>query len=263
MIENNQPERDPTKLYSNKAQAYAKHRPDYSPRAFAAFKEASRIPTQSVVLDVGSGTGMLTRHLLRHFDTVYGIEPTKEMREISEDAFRNQPRFHSLDGRAEAIPLPNQYVDLIAVGQAIHWFQPKPALVEFQWVAKHQAWLLLAHIQSLDEELNQAISTIFTEGNGILSRSEHPPSNLVPNGYYFQSGKFKTERFVHSRPEPWETFVGGIVTAAYAPDQGHPLYGKFTSAARKVFQLFSQDGILTWKIATEISYGILASGLTP
>jgi len=211
-----------------------------------------------VVVDIGSGTGMLTRHLLAYYDTVYAVEPTPEMRLIAEKSLGTHPGFHSLDARAEEIPLPDHSVNLIAVGQAIHWFQPEAALAAFQRIGKPKTWLLLAHIHSKDEELNQAISTIFREEYGLLPSSEHPPSNLVPNGFYFIHGQFETRLFPHSRQESWECFLGGIGTAAYAPDYDHPLYDKFVQAARDVFERFSHNHLLTWNIATEISFGYLA-----
>jgi SAM-dependent methyltransferase len=250
--------KDSTRLYAEKAGIYAQHRPDYAPEAFTAFLETARLPRQSVVVDVGSGTGMLTRHLLNHFDTVYAVEPTLEMRQMAEEALESQSGFHSLDGKAESMPLPEDCVDLVAVGQAIHWFQPEKALNEFQRVAQTGARLLLAHIKSLDEGLNQALETIFTEENGVLPQAERPPSNLVPKGYYFADGHFETLEFPYNHEETWECFLGGMVSAAYSPDPEHPLYPRFVQATREVFYRYNQGDRLVWKIATEISFGFLA-----
>ena len=109
----------------------------------------------------------------------------------------------------------------------------------------------------MDEVLNQALSTIFTEENGLMPVSEQPPSDLAPKSFYFAAGEFETQQFPHSKPETWESFLGGIATAAFAPDKNHPRYGKFIQATRKVFERFSKDDILNWEIATEISYGTL------
>jgi SAM-dependent methyltransferase len=260
MIEKYKPsvQRDPTRLYSNKARVYAQSRPDYTPEALEAFQNAARIPPHAVVLDVGSGTGMLTRQLLEYYDTVYALEPTPEMRRIAENDLGDQPGFHSLDARAEDIPLHENSVDLIAAGQAIHWFEPEGSLRAFQRVAKPQTWLLLAHIKSMDEELNQAIGVVFSEEYGCLPQSEHPPSNLVPDSYYFADGDLKTISFPHDHIETWECFLGGIASAAYAPDTDHPLYNRFVQATRETFDNFSQDDLLTWKIATVLQFGHLA-----
>jgi len=248
---------DATQLYTNKAGIYGQHRPEYNPEAISTFQAAVGLPRCTIVLDTGSGTGLLTRHLLKHYETVYALEPSANMQAVAAAKLGEHPGFKPLTAPAERIPLSNQSVDLIAAGQAIHWFQPEAALVEFQRIAKPGAWLLLAYIKSRDEALNQALGTIFTEENGLMPLSEQPPSDLVPKSFYFAGGEFETQQFPHNHPETWECFLGGMATAAFAPNLDHPLYGNFIQAARKVFEQFSKDGILDWKIATEISYGCL------
>jgi SAM-dependent methyltransferase len=259
MIEANKPfvKRDPTRLYTHKASIYAQSRPDYTPEAFTTFQQVAKLPRQAVVLDIGSGTGMVTRHLLDLFDTVYAVEPTLEMRVIAERDLGGRPGFYSLDGKAEGIPLSDNFVDLITVGQAIHWFQPDATLGEFQRVAKPKAWLLLAHIKSMDEALNKSVGELFKEEYGCLPQDEHPPSNQVPDSYYFESGKYETLQFPHTSVESWQRFLGGIGSAAYAPDKDHPLYSKYVQAARNLFEKFGENDLLKWKIATVISFGQL------
>ena len=218
---------DPTRLYSKKALIYGKNRPDYAPEALKAFQDFVELPPESTVIDVGSGTGMLTRHLLIYYARVYALEPNQAMRAIAEREMGDQSGFHSLDARAETIPLPDHSVRLIAVGQAIHWFHPEDTLREFQRIAQPQAWLLLAHIRSMDEALNQAMNEIYTESNGCLPRNRRPPSNQVDNSYYFEEGKFKTLQFLHNSKENRERFLEGIASAAYAPDKEHPRFDRF------------------------------------
>lgn len=254
---------DPSWLYSKKALTYANNRPDYAPEALKAFQDLVKLPADSIVIDVGSGTGMLTRHLLDHYGKVYALEPNQAMREIAERGMGDQPGFHSLGGRAEDIPLLDQSIDLIVVGQAIHWFTPEETLAEFQRIAKPNSWLLLAHIRSMDESLNQSMNDIFTESNGCLPRDQRPSSNQVPNSYYFEGGKFEILRFLHNSKEDWTRFLGGLASAAYAPDEDHPLYNKFTQAVRQTFDKYKKDDTLTWKIATEISFGQLLQQKDP
>jgi len=69
---------------SSKVEDYVKYRPGY-PRAVIALLTAKcALSRDSVVADVGSGTGILSELLLRHGNTVYGIEPNKEMRAAAE-----------------------------------------------------------------------------------------------------------------------------------------------------------------------------------
>lgn len=256
-------QQDPTWLYTRKAQTYAKYRPDYAPEALIVFRDSVTLPPESTAIDVGSGTGMLTRHLLGYCEKVFALEPNPAMREIAEREMGDQPGFRSLRGRAEDIPLPDHSIDLIVVGQAIHWFYPEETLAEFQRIAKPMAWLLLAHIRSMDESLNQAMNDIFTESNGCLPSNQRPSSNQVTNSYYFNGGKFETLRFLHNSKEDWTRFLGGIASATYAPDEDHPLYNKFAQAVRQIFDKYKKDNTLTWKIATEISFGLLLQQRDP
>ena len=219
--------------------------------------ENSGLPRESIVADIASGTGILTHHLLDHFELVYAVEPNEAMRLVAEANLGGRPGFHSLAGSAERIPLPQNSVDIITAGHAIHWFRPEEALAEFQRIAKSGAYLLLAHIKSLDENLNNALAPLWTEENGCVPKAEQPRSFDVRFSDFFHGGTFQQLQFPHVHPETWESFLGGLETASYAPDQDHPKYANFVRATREIFDCFSKDGILEWQITTEISYGHL------
>jgi SAM-dependent methyltransferase len=74
------------------------------------------------VLDLGAGTGKLTRALLALGMEVVAVEP--------DDAMRAVVPTEALAGTAEDIPLPDASVDAVLVGQAFHWFDAERALPE-------------------------------------------------------------------------------------------------------------------------------------
>jgi SAM-dependent methyltransferase len=71
------------------------------------------------VLDVGAGTGKLTRFLLRHGAIVSVIEPDDEMRKI---LVRRSPEVEVLLGRAESVPADDASFDAVFSSSAWHWF---------------------------------------------------------------------------------------------------------------------------------------------
>jgi SAM-dependent methyltransferase len=79
------------------------------------------------VLDLGAGTGKLTRSLATRELEVIAVEPIDEMRAGLVEAL---PEVRALAGTAEAIPLPDASVDAITVAQAWHWVDPERATAE-------------------------------------------------------------------------------------------------------------------------------------
>jgi SAM-dependent methyltransferase len=93
-----------------------------------------------VVLDLAAGTGKLTRLLVQRFPRVIAIEPLAGMRAVLE---RVVPEAESLEGTAEAIPLPDASVDAAFVAEAFHWFDAAAAARELARVIRPGGMLRL------------------------------------------------------------------------------------------------------------------------
>jgi len=85
------------------------------------------------VLDLGAGTGKLTRVLAERYRRVVAVEPLDGMRAILEQVV---PSVESHAGTAEAIPLPDASVDGVFAGQAFHWFANDEAVTEIARVLR-------------------------------------------------------------------------------------------------------------------------------
>ncbi len=84
----------------------------------------------SRVVDLGAGTGILTRQLVALGHEVIPVEPDPAMRALIPAELA--PR----DGTAEAIPLPDASVDAVVAGQAYHWFDQDKAHPEIARVLR-------------------------------------------------------------------------------------------------------------------------------
>jgi SAM-dependent methyltransferase len=105
------------------AAAYERGRPPYPPEAVGWLLPAGA----SRVLDLGAGTGKLTRQLRDRGLDVIAVEPSEGMREQLVRAVPGVP-VHA--GSAEEIPLPDHSVDAVLVAQAWHWVDRSRAVPE-------------------------------------------------------------------------------------------------------------------------------------
>jgi len=115
------------------ADVYERARPEYPPDAVAWIVEELGLRPGRTVLDLGAGTGKLTRALVPTGAQVIAVEPGErmlaELRTVLPDVDAHL-------GAAESIPLPDDSVDAITVGQAFHWFRHDEALPELHRVLR-------------------------------------------------------------------------------------------------------------------------------
>jgi SAM-dependent methyltransferase len=79
------------------------------------------------VVDIGAGTGKLTRQLVALGHEVTAVEPSAEMLDQLRAAV---PGVRALQAGAEELPLEDGAVDVAVAAQAFHWFDPAIALPE-------------------------------------------------------------------------------------------------------------------------------------
>ncbi len=123
------------------ADAYERARPSYPADAVAAIVSALDLRPGRTVLDLGAGTGKLTRLIEPSGARILALEPVQAMRARLVEAV---PGAEAVDGTAEAIALPNASVDAIVVAQAFHWFDAIRALSEMHRVLRPGGRVALA-----------------------------------------------------------------------------------------------------------------------
>jgi SAM-dependent methyltransferase len=82
---------------------------------------------RDVVVDLGAGTGLLTRALSGRAGHIIAVEPDERMRDV---LAARSPGVEVLAGRGEAIPLPDAAADAVLVSSAWHWMNPGRAVPE-------------------------------------------------------------------------------------------------------------------------------------
>jgi SAM-dependent methyltransferase len=160
--------------FGTAAGLYERGRPPYPPEALDWLLPAGA----RRVLDLGAGTGKLTRQLAARGLDVVAVEPTDGMRAELE---RVLPGVPALAGSAEQIPLDDGTVDVVLAAQAWHWVDPAQAVPEVARVLAPGGTLGLAWNERDERvdwvaELGRIIGETRgqDEGAGAANTSDHP-----------------------------------------------------------------------------------------
>jgi SAM-dependent methyltransferase len=172
--------------FGNTAEHYERGRPGW-PDGVA---EVGGLPPSAAVLDLGAGTGKLTRVLARRFARVTAVEPDASMRGVCS-------RFASnvLEGSAEAIPLADGSIDGVFCADCFHWFDWPVAIAEIERVLRPGGVLVMCfHAGGGETDPPYPL-----EAREVFSRFRRP--GIEPGGKIYESGAWK-EPFTYSAFEP-------------------------------------------------------------
>jgi SAM-dependent methyltransferase len=128
---------DPARSFGRVAEAYERGRPSWPASAVDLVAATLGLEHDHAVLDLGAGTGKLTRLLLERFDRVVSLEPDASMRALLPAAAE------ALTGTAEEIPLPEGSVAAVFCGESFHWFDWPRAIPEIARVLQPGGGLVL------------------------------------------------------------------------------------------------------------------------
>jgi SAM-dependent methyltransferase len=129
-----------SRSFETVAADYERHRPDYPEDALRWAAERLELSVGARVLDVGAGTGKLTRELVALGFEAVAVEPGAPMLAQLREAV---PAAETHVAPAEAIPLPDESVDAAFAGQAFHWFDRERAVPELHRVIRREGGLAL------------------------------------------------------------------------------------------------------------------------
>ena len=144
--------------FDRAVEIYEEARPEYPPEAVARIVERLGLRPGRAVLDLGAGTGKLTRQLVGTGARIVAVEPLPAMRARLEELV---PEAEALAGSAEAIPLPDGSIDAVTVGQAFHWFRVDEALPELHRVLRSGGGIALVwNVRDPADPVNAAVDEI-------------------------------------------------------------------------------------------------------
>lgn len=255
------PERDPTKRFSSRVGNYARYRPGYPKEILELLKTECGLTRESVVADIGSGTGKLTELFLANGNAVFGVEPNREMREAGERLLAGSSKFTSVAATAEETTLHDASVDFIAAGQAFHWFDRKRCRVEFARILKRGGWVVLVwndrktEATPFLEEYEKLLKDYATD----YSKVDHKniDDEVVREFFGYAPGK---KTFPSSQEFDYDGLEGRLLSSSYAPEQGQAKHTEMIRDLEKLFEMRQEDGRVQFVYDTVVYYGRLNQG---
>ena len=250
---------DPTERFTRRVDHYVKHRPSYPHAVLYLLERRCGLTSDSVVADVGSGTGLLSELFLNNGNRVLGVEPNKEMREAGERRLAHHPRFTSVAGTAEDTTLGDASVDFVVAGQAFHWFDPERARAEFARILEPRGWAVVVwNLRRKDatpflEAYERLLATYRTDrGEAEIWRRGDEMA-----GAFFGSGSFESATFDNEQVLDLDGFKGRLLSISYVPAEGEPGSEDMLRNVEEIFDEHQRHGRVRIEYDTKVYYGRL------
>ena len=249
--------------FDGKAGFYAQNRPSY-PQEFIDYLYTDvGMTADSIIANIGSGTGLLTRLLLEKGSTVFAVEPSADMRAQAEADLGGFDKFVSVNSHAENTTLADSSVDFITVATAFHWFNRQAFKAESRRILKTGGQVIIVY-NSRDEEsdlvksfyeVNRKYCPDFQNftGSGTL---------LLPEKAGFFDDFFAETYAVKIIPNDIlydeKNFVARSLSSSYALRETDANFPAYVNELQSFFQKHSTNGILTMPNITHSCTGTVS-----
>lgn len=244
--------------FSSRVENYIRFRPGYPPQILDLLRKECGFGADSVVADVGSGTGKLSELFLENGSRVIGVEPNETMRAAAERLLSSYDRFVSVNGAAEDTTLAASSVDFVTAGQAFHWFDRKKARSEFARILKPKGWAVLIWNQRrLDSTpfLRDCEALLLRYGTDYQKvRHENVTGEVGP---FFDPESYTFAHFDNVQQFDLEGLKGRVFSASYTPEPGNPNFEPMLHSLAEIFSKHAHNGVVEFEYDTTVYYGHL------
>lgn len=209
-----------------------------------------------MIADIGSGTGISSEIFLENGNTVYAIEPNKEMREAAEELHKKDKTFISINATAEKTSLKENSIDLIIVGQAFHWFDKLHSKKEFQRIINSNGHLVLMwNDRKLESHFQQAYERMLREFVPDYEEVNYRNVDEITIESFFLPHSYSLQTFPHSQYFDFDGLKGRLLSSSYAPLKHENSYKPMMNRLEKIFKEFSVNSHVEFEYCCNLYYG--------
>jgi len=249
---------NPTARFSSRVDDYIRYRPSYPADVVHLLARECGLSAGSTVADIGSGTGFLAKLFLELGCAVTGVEPNREMRGAGDRILSRYGKFRSVDGRAETTGLPDSSVDLVAAGQAFHWFDPPATRAEFRRILRSPRWVALVWNERLENgEFLAGYEDLMRRYSADYSKVDHRRIDADRITQFFEHRNWKLGTFPNVQHFDWTGLRGRLDSSSYAPQPDDSSYEPLLDELKQLFETHQKNGRVDFVYDTNLYYGIL------
>jgi SAM-dependent methyltransferase len=249
----------PTERFSTRVEAYREHRPRYPREIVDVLRRECGLTPQMVIADVAAGTGLLAEIFLDNGNPVIAVEPNAAMREACEALQEKYLQLRCVDGTAEAIGVADNSVDMVTVGQAMHWFDLEATHREFSRVLRPGGWCVVAynHRKMCGDDFHEGYERVlvkFGKDYGSVQSSHLTEDKLAA---FFAPAEMRCATLPNHQDLTLEGLRGRVLSSSYMPQKGDTKYPAMLDAVDALFARHAKRGLVRMDYETAISWGAL------
>src|SRR3569833_1060486 len=249
---------DSTKRFSDRVANYVKYRPNYPVETLTYLEEECHLNPGAVIADVGAGTGIFTRLLLKKGYRVYAVEPNDAMRGEADRQLSHFPGYHSMIGTSDRTGIATQSMDMIVCAQAFHWFNTAETKTEFQRILKPGGKVALIwnnRAIEADEFAKVYDALLKTLSSGDYERVNHQNQSKEDFERFYKDGQYTLTKFPNRQIFDFEQLAGRAFSSSYVPAEDTEAGKAFKWELKTIFDAHQQDGKVVFKYDTDVYLG--------
>ncbi|MBD5458810.1 MAG: class I SAM-dependent methyltransferase [Lachnospiraceae bacterium] len=247
---------DNTKVFNELADDYTVGRPIYAMDFIDSLYKQYGFNEDSMIADIGAGTGKFSKQLLDRGSTVYCVEPNDDMRNTAIKELGKYSGFHAVDGTATDTKLYDESVDFITTAQAFHWFDTLLFQKECKRIIRKNGLIFLIwNMRDMSSEMNQKSFEIFSKycpkfkgfGGGI----EQDDIRIQQ----FFGNKYEYSEFDNPVSYDIDRFISRSLSGSYSLKKGDTDYDRYIEELHRLYEQYAKNDVLVMANKTIVYIG--------